>query len=145
MSSGRCPGCASTMTTVVGRVAPTVAEGADTTSVTGCDVQVFGWSELGISERAAAAVMHPELILFVSTDGTTFEQIEAPTGFDVFCNGVAVGRCTSGVARYEFALPRHSGTVEVSLRPVGLTRYRSAGLQEQWFRMLAPVSRIELV
>ena len=77
-------GCASTMTTVVGRVAPTVAEGADTTSVTGCDVQVFGWSELGISERAAAAVMHPELILFVSTDGTTFEQIEAPTGFDVF-------------------------------------------------------------
>ena len=77
-------GCASTMTTVVGRVAPTVAEGADTTSVTGCDVQVFGWSELGISERAAAAVMHPELILFVSTDGTTFEQIEAPTGFDIF-------------------------------------------------------------
>ena len=35
-----------------------------------------GWSELGISERAAAAVMHPELILFLSTDGATFEPID---------------------------------------------------------------------
>ncbi|MEQ1736477.1 MAG: nucleotidyltransferase family protein [Rhodoglobus sp.] len=67
------------------------------------------------------------------------------TEIDVFCNGVAVGRCVSGVVGYNFALPGHAGTVELSLRAVGLVRYRSAGLQEQWFRMLAPVSRIELV
>ncbi len=66
------------------------------------------------------------------------------TEFTVYCNGTAVGRCESGAIEYVFALPPHTGTVELSLRPIGLLRYRSAGLQEQWFRMLAPVARVEL-
>ncbi len=66
------------------------------------------------------------------------------TEFAVYCNGVAVGRCEAGAAEYRFAIPAHRGDVEVSLRPIGLRRYSSAGLQEQWFRLLAPVRRLEL-
>lgn len=75
--------CQSTATSVVvGGVASTVAAGTDTTAAA-CEVTLFTWAELGISERAAAAVMRPELQLFFSSDGTNFQQIESPTGFDV--------------------------------------------------------------
>lgn len=76
--SAACQPTATTM--VVGGAVSTVAAGTPTAAAA-CESEVLTWAELGISERAAAAVMHPELQLFFSADGTSFQQIEAPTGF----------------------------------------------------------------
>jgi hypothetical protein len=72
-----------TATTMVVGVASTVPAGSTPpTAVAGCEQVVFSWADLGISERAAQTIQHPEVLLFFSPDGATFEPIEAPTGFD---------------------------------------------------------------
>ncbi|MCX6521273.1 MAG: hypothetical protein NTZ21_11465 [Actinobacteria bacterium] len=59
----------------VGTATPT------TTSAASCDTRIYTWAELGISERAALAMTHPDVRLFFSADGDTFTEID-PVGID---------------------------------------------------------------
>lgn len=91
--------CLSTVTTVTGY--GTVAEPASTipadttpagtepaTSVPvgapGCPSERFTWADLGVSEIAARASLSPETRVFLSTDGETFEEIDAPAASDTW-------------------------------------------------------------
>lgn len=65
--------------------------------------------------------------------------------FDVFAQGRRLGRCDKSASTFEFELPEGTAQVEVSLRQHGLSRYTRPGMRAEWFRMLAPVTSIELL
>ena len=67
-----------------------------------------------------------------------------PLGFGVFVNGRHVGDCRKGERRYRFALPAREDRLEVSLRVTSWQRHIDPGIHEKWYRMLAPVKRVEL-
>jgi hypothetical protein len=46
-----------------------------------CASRIYTWAELGISEAAAASMMHPEARMLFSTDGVAFTEIE-PIGIE---------------------------------------------------------------
>lgn len=52
-----------------------------TTPAPSCDTRTYTWAELGVSERAAEAMMHPDVRMFFSADGVTFTEID-PVGID---------------------------------------------------------------
>lgn len=52
-----------------------------TTPAPSCDTRTYTWAELGVSERAAEAMMHPDVRMFFSADGVTFTEID-PIGID---------------------------------------------------------------
>jgi hypothetical protein len=74
--------CGTATTMVVGVASTVLAGETPPSTVAGCEPITFTWADLGISERAAQTIQHPEVHLFFSADGTTFEPIETPAGFD---------------------------------------------------------------
>ena len=90
-----------------------------TTPAPACDTRIFTWAELGISERAAEAMMHPDVRMFFSADGATFTEID-PVGVD---DGATDVRLTSlgdsFVASVNQVNPDGSMSAVVSTSPDG--------------------------
>jgi hypothetical protein len=64
-------------TTALDAPSGTVADGAPSS----CTYREYTWAELGISARAAAMSIHPEVRMLFSPDGVTFTEF-TPTGID---------------------------------------------------------------
>ncbi|CAB4547792.1 MAG: hypothetical protein F2534_04295 [Actinobacteria bacterium] len=73
-------GCDSVTPTTISFGGPTTTVAVAPDLLT-CASRIYTWAELGISEAAAASMMHPEARMLFSTDGVTFTEIE-PIGID---------------------------------------------------------------
>jgi hypothetical protein len=67
--------------------------------------------------------------------------------FRVFANGYPLGECVKPTSDFEFELPPRavSGTIELSLRHSSYRRFSRPGIYEKWYRMMTPVTSIELL
>jgi hypothetical protein len=66
-------------------------------------------------------------------------------GFDVFANGRPLGSVEKVDGVVVFPLPGGGRRIEVSLRVADQRRFRDPGMHLNWYRMLAPVVRLDLV
>lgn len=96
--------CAATPTTIsFGGDAPASTVGDATTvpaadAGPGCDGTTYSWADLGVSARAAEAMMHPEARFFLATDGSTFEPIPVPDDLGGFWSGARLTSLGDGFA-----------------------------------------------
>ncbi len=113
-----------TVTTVsfggpVATEAPVNTATPTTTPAASCDTRIYTWTELGISERAAEAMTHPDVRLFYSGDGLTFTQID-PTGIDAGATDVRLTALDdSFVASVNEVNPDGSVSTTLSTSPDG--------------------------
>jgi hypothetical protein len=82
----------------------------------------------------------------IELDASAWNAAPVPS-FGVFCNGRLLGYCGKSESTFEFAVPRRAraSTMELSMRQTARTRFTHPGIHVKWYRMLAPVVRIELL